>query len=79
MTTKTSGMTEKQRRRHYEVEDALGTLRRASEIMADTKLMAEVEALAGGRAEEMGEIAKKAGKLAKLGRISDKAMAVMKR
>jgi len=79
MATDTSGMTEKQRRRHYEVEDALGTLRRASEIMADTKLMAEVEALAGERAEEMGEIAKKAGKLAKLGRISDKAMAGMKR
>ena len=35
MATDTSGMTEKQRRRHYEVEDALGTLRRASEIMAD--------------------------------------------
>lgn len=71
----TSGMTDKQRKRHYEVEDAMHTVRRAHEIMGDKKLMAEVEAMANERAEEMSETAKKAGKLAKLGRISDKQMA----
>lgn len=75
MASDTSAMTDKQRRRHYEIEDALHTLRRAGEIMADKKLMAEVEKLAAERAEEMSDVAKKAGKLAKLGRISDKAMA----
>ena len=69
-----SGPDAKERRR-WEIEDALSTLRRATEIMADKKLMAEVEAMADERAEEMSEIAKKAGKLAKLGRISDKQMA----
>ena len=75
MATNTSGMSEKQRQRHYEVEDALHIVRRAGEIMADKKLMAEVEKMADERAEEMNAISKKAGKLAKLGRISDKQMA----
>lgn len=75
MVTNTSGMSEKQRKRHYEIEDALQTLRRAGEIVGDKKLMAEVKAMASERAEEMGVIAKKAGALAKMGKISPKAMA----
>ena len=75
MATDTSGMSEKQRRRHYEIEDALHTLRRAGEIMGDAKLMAEVKTMAAERAEEMEAIAKKAGALAKMGGISPKALA----
>jgi hypothetical protein len=74
MATDTSGMNEKARRRHYEVEDALHTLRRAGEIVGDKKLMAEVKVMATERADEMGTIAKRAGALAKSGKISPKAM-----
>ena len=77
MATDTSGMTDKQRQRHYEVEDALHTLRRAGEIVGNKKLMVEVKKMAGERAKEMEGIAKRAGALAKMGKISPKAMARM--
>lgn len=70
---------DKERQRKYEVEDALSTLRRASEIVGDKKLMAEVEALAQERKEEMADIQKHAAQLAKMGKISPRAMAKMAR
>lgn len=44
-------------RRRYEVEDALRTLTRACEIEKDTKLMAEVKAMARTKAKEMQSVA----------------------
>ncbi len=73
--TDTSNMTDKQRRRHYEVEDAMHTMRRAGEIVKDKKLMAEVKAMAKERAEEMEDVANRAEHLARAGRISEKQMA----
>lgn len=57
------------------VEDALSTLRRAGEIVRDKKLMDKVKAMASERADEMKAVAKQAGQLAKMGRISPKQMA----
>lgn len=65
--------------RHWEVEDALHVLRRAGEIVGDKKLMADVKKLAAERADEMNELAAKAGQLAKMGRISEKAMKRMEK
>ncbi len=61
--------------RRWEVEDALRVLQRAGEIVHDKKLMAEVKAMAKDKADEMDVIAKQAGALAKMGRISPKQMA----
>ena len=68
----------KDEKRRWEVEDALSTVRRAAEIIGNTKLLREVTALANERAVEMRNIGKKAEALAKMGRISDKAMAKLK-
>ena len=61
--------------RKWEVEHAMHILREAGEIVADKKLMAEVEKLAAERAGEMKAVAHKAGQLAKRGMVSEKAMA----
>lgn len=67
--------TDAAQRRHWEVEDALRTLRAAGEIVHDKKLMSEVKALAQDKIEEMEAIAHQAGVLAKMGKISPKQMA----
>lgn len=61
----------------WSVEHALHVIHRAGEIVGDKKLMAKVKELAKHRAEEMSEVAQRAGQLAKMGRISPKAMAKM--
>lgn len=61
--------------RRWEVEDALRCLQRAGEVVADKKLMAEVKAMASEKADEMEAVAKQAGALAKMGRISPKQLA----
>jgi hypothetical protein len=71
--------SDKARERRWEVEDALSSLRRAAEIVADKKLMGEVEAMAEERAVEFQSIAQHAGRLAKLGRISPKQIAKLGR
>jgi hypothetical protein len=63
--------------RHWEVHDAMQTMKRAGEIVGDKKLMAEVKNMAMTHAEEMKEVAKHAGRLAKMGRISPRAMSKM--
>lgn len=68
---------DKSDRRRYEVEDALRTMQRAAKIVGDKALMAEVRKMAADQAGEMTEISKKAGMLAKMGRISPAAMARM--
>jgi hypothetical protein len=68
---------DKAQQRRYEVEDALRTMQRATEIVGDKKLMAEVRKMAIEKGREMSEISAKAGMLAKMGRISPSAMAKM--
>jgi hypothetical protein len=60
--------------RHWEVHDAMQTMKRAGEIVGDKKLMAEVKKMAMTHADEMKQVAHHAGRLAKMGRISPRAM-----
>ncbi len=64
-------------RREWEVEDALRTLQRAAEIIKDKKMMIAVKKCAVEKAGEMKEVAAQADSLAKMGRISPKAMSKM--
>lgn len=65
--------------RKWEVEDALRTLTRAHEIVSDKKLMSDVKKLAEEKRQEMDEFSHLAGQLAKMGRISPKAMRRMEK
>lgn len=62
-------------KRRWEVEDAMRTLQRAGEIVADKKLMEDVKACAEEEIDEMKAVAKQANALAKAGRISPKQLA----
>ncbi len=58
----------------WRVRDALDTLKRAGEIVADKKMLEKVKALAKDQADSLEQLAHKAAMLAKMGRISPKAM-----
>lgn len=59
----------------WELSDAAHYLRRAGEIIKNKKFLAAIKKHAETKAEEHQEIAHKAGLLAKMGRISPRAMA----
>lgn len=59
----------------YELSDGAHHLRRAGEIIKNKKFLAAIKKHAETKAEEHQEIAHKAGLLAKMGRISPRAMA----
>ena len=65
--------------RHWEVREAMHTMLRAGEVIKDKKLLAEVKKHAASHAKEMQETANRAGRLAKMGLISDKQMAKLGR
>lgn len=65
--------------REWEVRDAMHTMMRASEIVSDKKLMAQVKKHAAEHARKMKGVAHQAAMLARAGRISPKAMAKMGR
>jgi len=62
----------------YRVADAAHTLMRAGEIIKDKKMLAAVRKHAKTKAEEHRELAERADHLAKMGRISPKAMEKLK-
>src|SRR5258708_6232743 len=62
---------------HYEISDAMHTMMRAGEIVKDKHLMGHVRKHAADHAKKTHEVAQRAGRLAKMGRISDKQMAKM--
>ena len=64
--------------REWEVRDAMHTMMRAAEIVADKKLMAQVKKHAAEHAAKMKDVSYQAAMLAKAGRISPKAMAKMR-
>lgn len=59
----------------YEVRDAMHTMLRAGKIVQDKALMGHVRKHAKAHAAEKSEEADRARRLAKAGKISDKAMA----
>jgi dTDP-glucose pyrophosphorylase len=59
----------------WEISDAMHTMLRAGEIVADKKLMGLVKKKAAEHASKMQGVAKQAAQLAKQGRISPKQMA----
>lgn len=59
----------------WEAHDAMHTMMRAGEIVKDKKLMERVRKKAKEHAENSAEVAERAGRLAKSGKISEKAMA----
>jgi hypothetical protein len=61
----------------WEVRDAMHTMLRAGEIVKDKKLLTAVRKEAAEHAQKMTTVAHQAGQLAKMGRISPKAMAKM--
>lgn len=61
--------------RKWEIRDAMHTMLRAGEIIKDKKLLAAVKKAALEHATELQETANRAGRLAKMGLISDKQMA----
>lgn len=61
-------------RRQWEVENALHIMQRASEIVADKKLLGEVKTRAKEKAKELRATATQVEQLAKMGRISPAAM-----
>lgn len=62
-------------REDWEAHDAMHTLMRAGEIVRDKSLLKRARKKAAEHAEKMREVADRAGQLAKMGRISPKAMA----
>lgn len=58
----------------WEVRDAMHTMLRAGEIIKNKKLLAAVKKEAHSHAKELEETAARAGRLAKMGLISDKQM-----
>lgn len=58
----------------WEMDSHLHTLRRAHEIVSDKKLMGHLKKHAAKRAHEAQNMAQHAERLAKMGRISPKAM-----
>lgn len=69
------GMTKSPRKyEDYEVRDAMHTMMRAGEIVKDKTLMGHVRKHAAKHSKEMADVAERAGRLAKQGKISDKAM-----
>ena len=63
--------------REWEVRAAMHTMMRASEIVADKKLMAQVKKHAAEHAAKMRDVSHQAAMLAKAGRISPRQMAKM--
>lgn len=61
--------------RKWEVRDAMRTIMRANEHLADKKLMEQVKICAADEAQEMRDVARQAETLAKSGKISEKEMA----
>lgn len=59
----------------WRVDEAMRTMMRAGEIVADKKMMGLVKKKAAEHAEKMQSVAKQAAQLAKSGRISPKQMA----
>lgn len=57
----------------WEAHDAMHTLMRAGEIIADKKLLKRARNKAAEHSEKMRDVANRAGQLAKMGRISPKA------
>jgi hypothetical protein len=61
----------------WKVDDAMHTMMRAGEIVKDKKMIGLVRKKAAEHANKMAGVAKQASQLAKMGRISPKAMAKM--
>jgi hypothetical protein len=63
----------------WRVEDAMHTMLRAREIVADKKLMGLVKKKAKDHASKMADVARQADSLAKRGLVSDKQLAKLKK
>ena len=61
----------------WHVRECMHTMLRAGEIVGDKKLMAKVKKMAAEHSKEMKAVSHQAGRLAKMGRISPKAMVRM--
>jgi hypothetical protein len=64
--------------RHWEVRDAMHTMLKAEEHKRDPALMKEVRKHAAAHADHTRQVSHHAGRLAKMGKISTKALAKMR-